>query len=147
MVNTVTTKTYVPKAGEVKHSWVVVDADGMVLGRLASRVAAILKGKHKAAYTPHLDLGDHVVVVNAGLVRLTGRKADQMTYFRHSGYPGGQRFIRVAEVLAQRPEEVVRLAVKGMLPRNRLGRAIMRKLKIYRGPEHPHASQQPEPLK
>jgi len=147
MVTTVKTKTYVPKAGDVKQSWVVVDADGMVLGRLASRVASILKGKHKAAYTPHLDLGDFVVVVNAARVRLTGRKIDQMTYFRHSGYPGGQRFIPVAEMLARKPEEVVRLAVKGMLPRNRLGRSIMRKLKIYRGPEHPHAPQNPEPLK
>jgi large subunit ribosomal protein L13 len=147
MVTTVKTKTYVPKAGDVKQSWVVVDADGMVLGRLASRVASILKGKHKAANTPHLDLGDFVVVVNAARVRLTGRKIDQMTYFRHSGYPGGQRFIPVAEMLARKPEEVVRLAVKGMLPRNRLGRSIMRKLKIYRGPEHPHAPQNPEPLK
>jgi large subunit ribosomal protein L13 len=143
----VMTKTYTPKVGEVKQSWVVVDADGMVLGRLASRVACLLKGKHKPAYTPHLDLGDHVVIVNAKRIRLTGRKREQMTYFRHSGYPGGQRVTPVAEMLAHRPEEVVRLAVKGMLPRNRLGRAIMKKLKIYAGPEHPHQSQQPEPLK
>lgn len=130
----------------MKQSWVVVDADGKVLGRLASKVASILKGKHKAAYTPHLDLGDFVVVVNAARVRLTGRKNEQMTYFRHSGYPGGQRHIPVADLLARRPEEVVRLAVKGMLPRHRLGRAIMRKLKVYRGPDHPHVSQKPEPL-
>ncbi len=139
-------KTYTPRAGDVKQTWVVVDADGIALGRLASRVATILKGKHKPAYTPHLDLGDFVVVVNAARVRLTGRKSEQGTYFRHSNYPGGARFIPMAEVLSRRPEEVVRMAIKGMLPRHRLGRAMMRKLKVYAGPEHPHAPQKPEPL-
>ncbi len=137
-------KTFIPKKEEVPHSWVVLDAAGMPLGRLASEAAKILKGKHKPAYTPHLDLGDHVIVVNAERVVLTGRKPEQKVYTRHSGYPGGFRQTPVAEMLAKRPEEVVRLAVRGMLPRNRLGRAIMRKLKVYRGPEHPHAPQKPE---
>jgi large subunit ribosomal protein L13 len=139
-------KTYVPKAGDVKHSWYVLDASGVPLGRLASEVAKILKGKHKPAYTPHLDLGDHVVVVNAEQVRLTGRKREQKNYYRHSGYPGGLKVTPIADMLERKPEEVVRLAVKGMIPRNRLGRAIMKKLKVYRGSAHPHAPQKPEPL-
>lgn len=138
-------KTYTPREGEIKRSWWVVDANGMALGRLASQVAQILKGKHKPMYTPHLDVGDHVVIVNAGQVRLTGRKMEQETYFRHSNYPGGARFIKVAEVFAHKPAEVVRRAVKGMLPRHRLGRAMMKKLKIYPGAQHPHAPQKPEP--
>ena len=146
MTTMVTTKTYTPKVGDVPHAWHVVDADGLVLGRLASQVATILRGKHKPAFTPHLDLGDHVVVVNAARVRLTGHKEEQEAYFRHSGYPGGARWTPLAEMLEKKPEEVVRLAVRGMLPKNRLGRAIMKKLKIYRGPEHPHAAQMPEPL-
>jgi large subunit ribosomal protein L13 len=141
-----TMKTYVPKAGEIQHAWYVVNADGVSLGRLAASVAGILKGKHKAAYTPHLDLGDHVVVVNCERVKLTGRKAEQKTYVHHTGYPGGLREKPLSELMAKRPEDVVRLAVRGMLPRNRLGRAIMKKLKIYRGAEHPHAAQNPEPL-
>ncbi len=142
-------KTYIPKQEDIRRSrsWFVVDADGMPLGRLASEVAKILKGKHKPAYTPHLDLGDHVVVVNAERVLLTGRKEEQMTYYRHSGYPGGLRATPIAVLLAKKPEEVVRLAVRGMISRNRLGRAMMKKLKVYRGAEHPHAPQQPEPLK
>jgi len=139
-------KTYVPKAGEVKHAWYVVDADGVPLGRLAARVATLLKGKHKAEYTPHLDLGDHVVVVNCERVKLTGRKLEQKSYYHHTGYPGGLRQRPVSEVMAKRPEDVVRLAVRGMLPRNRLGRAIMKKLKIYRGADHRHTAQSPEPL-
>jgi large subunit ribosomal protein L13 len=139
-------KTYTPKAGEVPHHWYVLDADGKALGRLATQVATVLKGKLKPAFTPHLDLGDHVVIVDAERVRISGRKIEQESYFRHSGYPGGARFTPLAEVFDKRPEEVVRLAVRGMLPRNRLGRAIMRKLKIYRGPEHPHVSQMPEPF-
>ena len=139
-------KTYIPKKDDVTHAWVVLDAEGMSLGRLASEAAKLLKGKHKPAYTPHLDLGDHVVVINAERVLLTGRKREQMTYTRHSGYPGGMRTIPVAEMLAKKPEEVVRLAVRGMISRNRLGRAIMRKLKVYRGAEHPHAPQKPTPL-
>ena len=139
-------KTYVPKAGDVKHAWYVVDADGVPLGRLAARVAILLKGKHKAEYTPHLDLGDHVVVVNCERVKLTGRKLEHKTYYHHTGYPGGLRQRTVADVIAKHPEDVVRLAVRGMLPRNRLGRAIMKKLKIYRGAEHQHAAQNPVPL-
>ncbi len=141
-------KTYIPKKDDIAqaHAWVVLDAEGMPLGRLASEAAKLLKGKHKPAYTPHLDLGDHVVVINAERVLLTGRKREQMTYYRHSGYPGGLRAIPVAVMMAKKPEEVVRLAVRGMIPRNRLGRAIMRKLKVYRGAEHPHAPQKPAPL-
>jgi large subunit ribosomal protein L13 len=139
-------KTYIPKKEDVAHAWVVLDAEGMPLGRLASEAAKLLKGKHKPAYTPHLDLGDHVVVINAERVLLTGRKREQMTYYRHTGYPGGLRSTPVAEMMAKKPEEVVRLAVRGMIPRNRLGRAIMRKLKVYRGSEHPHAPQKPTPL-
>jgi large subunit ribosomal protein L13 len=139
-------KTYVPKATEVKHRWYVLDAQGIPLGRLASEAAKILRGKHKPAFTPHLDLGDHVVVINAERVRLTGRKREQKTYYRHSGYPGGLKATPVAKLMAVKPEQVVRLAVKGMIPHNRLGRAIMKKLKVYRGPEHPHAPQNPEPL-
>ena len=139
-------KTYVPKAGEVKHSWFVVDADGVPLGRLATLVASILKGKHKPAYTPHLDLGDHVVVVNCERVRLTGSKMSQKEYVHHTGYPGGLRVKPIAEVMEKRPEDVVRLAVRGMIPRNKLGRAIMKKLKVYRGAAHPHAPQRPESL-
>jgi large subunit ribosomal protein L13 len=139
-------KTYIPKKEDVVHAWVVLDANGMPLGRLASEAAKILKGKHKPAYTPHLDLGDHVVVINAERVLLTGRKREQKTYYRHTGYPGGLRATPVAHMMAKRPEDVVRLAVRGMIPRNRLGRAIMKKLKVYRGPEHPHAPQRPEPL-
>jgi large subunit ribosomal protein L13 len=139
-------KTYVPKAEDVKHSWYVLDASGVPLGRLASEVAKILKGKHKPAYTPHLDLGDHVVVVNAERVRLTGRKREQKNYYRHSGYPGGLKVTPIADMLERKPEEVVRLAVKGMIPHNHRGRAIMKKLKVYRGSAHPHAPQKPEPL-
>jgi large subunit ribosomal protein L13 len=138
-------KTYTVKASEIHRDWYVVDATDEVLGRLASQVATILRGKHKPQYSPHLDLGDHVVVINAERVRLTGRKLDQKTYFRHSGYPGGARETPVRTVLERHPEEVVRRAVRGMLPKNRLGRAMLRKLKIYRGPEHPHAAQQPRP--
>jgi large subunit ribosomal protein L13 len=139
-------KTYVPKAGDVKHAWFVVDADGVPLGRLAARIATLLKGKHKAEYTPHLDLGDHVVVVNCERVKLTGRKLEQKNYYHHTGYPGGLRQRPVADLMAKKPEDVVRLAVRGMLPRNRLGRAIMKKLKIYRGADHRHTAQGPEPL-
>jgi large subunit ribosomal protein L13 len=137
-------KTYIPKKDDVAHAWIVLDAEGMPLGRLASEAAKILKGKHKPAYTPHLDLGDHVVVINAERVLLTGRKREQKTYYRHTGYPGGLRATPVAVMMAKKPEDVVRLAVRGMIPRNRLGRAIMRKLKVYRGAEHPHAPQKPE---
>jgi large subunit ribosomal protein L13 len=139
-------KTFMPKAAEVERDWYVVDANDQILGRLASQIAQILRGKHKPTYSPHLDVGDHVVVINAGNVRLTGRKHDQKRYFRHSGYPGGGRQTPVAELLARRPEEVIRKAVKGMLPKNRLGRAMLGKLKVYRGDEHPHDAQKPRTL-
>lgn len=139
-------KTYVPKSGEIRQEWYVVDAAGKTLGRLAARIATILRGKHKAAYTPYLDGGDYVVVVNAEKVVLTGRKREQKVYYHHTGYMGGLRRIPLAEVLTRHPERVIRMAVEGMLPRNRLGRAMLRKLKVYAGPEHPHQAQNPKPL-
>ncbi len=139
-------KTNVPKAPEIERRWWVVDAEDVVLGRLASRVAQVLRGKHKPMYTPHLDTGDFVVVVNADKVRLTGTKAENKTYFRHSGYMGGEKHIPVATMLEKHPERVVELAVKGMLPKNNLGRLMRRKLKVYASAEHPHAAQQPQPL-
>lgn len=139
-------KTYTPKASEIERRWWVVDAEGKPLGRLATTVARVLRGKHKPIYTPHLDVGDHVVVVNAEKVILTGRKADQKTYFRHSGYIGGERHIPFRRMQRAHPERVVELAVKGMLPKNTLGRDMRRKLRVYAGAEHPHMGQQPEPL-
>lgn len=139
-------KTYVPKAPEIERRWWVVDAEDVVLGRLASRVAQVLRGKHKPMYTPHLDTGDFVVVVNADKVRLTGTKAENKTYFRHSGYMGGEKHIPVSTMLEKHPERVVELAVKGMLPKNNLGRLMRRKLKVYASAEHPHAAQQPQSL-
>ena len=139
-------KTYSVKAGEIQREWFVVDARDQVLGRLATRIATVLKGKHKPTYSTHLDVGDYVIVVNAAEVRLTGRKADQKEYFRHSGYMGGERMIPFRTMLAKRPERVVELAVKGMLPKNALGRQQLRKLKVYAGPEHPHAAQTPREL-
>lgn len=139
-------KTYSVKAGEIQREWFVVDARDQVLGRLATRVATVLKGKHKPTYSTHLDVGDYVIVVNAREVRLTGRKADQKEYFRHSGYMGGERMIPFRTMLAKRPERVIELAVKGMLPKNALGRQQLRKLKVYAGPEHPHAAQMPREL-
>ncbi|MEJ2216496.1 MAG: 50S ribosomal protein L13 [Gemmatimonadota bacterium] len=139
-------KTYTPKASEIEHKWWLVDADGKVLGRLASEVAKVLRGKHKPMYTPHLDTGDYVVVVNAEKVRLTGNKAESKTYFRHSGYMGGAKHIPFARMIKQHPERVIELAVKGMLPKNNLGRSMRSKLKVYAGAEHPHEAQRPEPL-
>ena len=138
--------TYTVKAGDVKRQWWVVDADGATLGRLAKRVASALRGKHKPAFTDHLDVGDAVVVVNAARVRVTGRKLQQKQYVRHSGYPGGLRAETLERLLQRRPEEVIRRAVRGMLPRNRLGDRMIRKLFVYAGPDHPHAAQRPEPL-
>ena len=135
-----TVKTYAVKASEVESSWWVVDATGQTLGRLATRIATLLEGKHKPMYTPHLDTGDHVVVVNAAKIRVTGDKLRQKSYFRHSNYPGG---LREETVLARKPELVIERAVKGMLPQNRLGRAMYKKLKVYRGAEHPHQAQSP----
>jgi len=140
-------KTYTAKPREIEQAWRLVDADGQILGRLATEIADTLRGKNKPAYTPHVDSGDFVIVVNAEKVRVTGKKLDQKIYYRHSGYPGGLRERTLAEQLARRPEEVIRKAVKGMLPKNKLAAAQLRKLKVYAGPEHPHAAQNPAPLK
>jgi large subunit ribosomal protein L13 len=140
-------KTWNAKPGEVAREWYVVDADGQTLGRLATRIADALRGKNKPQYTPHVDTGDFVVVVNAEKVAVTGKKLDEKRYYRHSGYPGGLRSRTLREQLDRRPEEVLRKAVKGMLPRNRLARRQLTKLKIYAGPEHPHEAQAPKPLK
>ncbi|MBD3235256.1 MAG: 50S ribosomal protein L13 [Candidatus Eisenbacteria bacterium] len=139
--------TYVTKAGEIRRRWYLVDAEGQTLGRLASEVAGLLRGKWKPTYSPHLDVGDHVVVVNAEKFVLTGRKMIHKTYFRHSGYLGHGRQIAVRERIEREPAEVVRDAVRGMLPHTRLGRQMLRKLKVYAGPTHPHAAQQPLPLR
>ena len=138
-------RTYQPKPGDVQRRWHVIDATDVVLGRLASQTARLLKGKHKPIYAPHIDTGDFVIIVNAAKVALTGNKREQKVAYRHSGYPGGLRSVPYAELLARRPERVVEKAVKGMLPRNTLGRHMLSKLKIYAGPEHPHRAQQPEP--
>ena len=139
-------KTYATKQSEITRSWRVVDADGATLGRLATQVAAILRGKHKTIFSPHLDTGDPVIVVNAAKVRVTGNKLKAKNYVRHSGYPGGLRSETLEQLLARRPEEVVRRAVRGMLPRNRLGEQMSRKLHVYAGADHPHAAQKPEPM-
>src|SRR5436309_5796277 len=139
-------KTWTAKPGEVSRHWYVVDAEGQTLGRLATQIADTLRGKNKPQYTPHVDTGDFVVVVNAEKIAVTGKKLDAKLYHRHSGYPGGLRTRTLREQLERRPTEVIRKAVKGMLPRNRLGRAQLRKLKIYAGPEHPHGAQAPQPL-
>jgi large subunit ribosomal protein L13 len=139
-------RTYTAKPGEVERRWYVVDADGQTLGRLATRIADTLRGKGKAQYTPHVDTGDFVVVVNAEKVLVTGNKLDQKRYYRHSGYPGGLRSRTLREQLERRPTEVIRKAVKGMLPKNRLARRQLTKLKVYAGPDHPHEAQAPQPL-
>ncbi len=139
-------KTWNAKPGEVERLWYVVDADGKTLGRLATEIADTLRGKRKPQYTPHVDTGDFVVVVNAEKIAVTGKKLDEKLYYRHSGYPGALRSRPLRDELERRPTEVLRKAVKGMLPRNRLGRAQLTKLKIYAGPEHPHAAQDPKPL-
>jgi large subunit ribosomal protein L13 len=138
--------TPVPKESEIQRKWFVVDASDQVLGRLASRVAKILRGKHKPIFTPHLDVGDHVVVVNAEKVHMTGRKVSDKVYRWHTGYIGGLREVSADTMLRTRPERVIEWAVQGMLPKNRLGRAMGKKLKVYRGSEHPHQAQRPEPL-
>ena len=139
-------KTWNAKPGEIERHWYVVDAEGQTLGRLATQIADTLRGKRKPTYTPHTDVGDFVVVINAEKIGVTGDKRNQKRYWRHSGYPGGIRSRTLGEMLDRRPEEVLRKAVKGMLPRNRLGRAQLLKLKIYAGPEHPHEAQSPKPL-
>jgi large subunit ribosomal protein L13 len=140
-------KTYTQKKNDLEHRWFVVDASGVVLGRLASKVAQIIRGKHKPTFTPHMDGGDYVVVVNAERVKLTGRKMEQKEYFRHTGYMGHERFTPVAKMLETHPERVIEKAVYGMLPKSTLGKqTLRRKLKVYAGPEHPHGGQNPTPV-
>ncbi len=141
-----TVSTYTPKASEIQRAWHVVDAEGLILGRMASEVAALLRGKHKPTFTPHIDTGDHVVIINADKVVLTGAKATDKNVYDHSGYPGGLRTRSYGTFLAERPEDAVRRTIRGMLPKNRLGRQQLRKLKVYRGADHPHEAQQPQPL-
>ena len=138
--------TFMANANNIERKWYVVDAEGKTLGRLAAEVAKILRGKHKPTFTPHADTGDHVIVVNAEKVRVTGKKLLQKEYFRHSGYPGGSRFTTLAMMLGKHPERVIEMAVKGMLPKNKLGAQQYRKLNVYAGAEHPHAAQKPEVL-
>ena len=138
--------TYTAKAGQVQHGWFLVDAQGKVLGRLASQIASRLRGKHKPEYTPHVDTGDFIGVVNASKLRVTGRKAERKMYYRHSGQPGQLKETTFEKLQAKKPQLVLQLAVKGMLPKGRLGYAMIKKLKIYAGPSHPHASQQPKAL-
>jgi large subunit ribosomal protein L13 len=137
-------KTYTVRKGDIKREWYVVDAQGKTLGRLASKIAQILRGKHKPIYVPHLDCGDYVIVVNAEKVRITGKKLDQKFYYRHSGYPGGIKSINLRDQLQKYPTRVLEAAVRGMLPKNRLGRAMIKKLKVYAGGSHPHQAQQPK---
>ena len=139
-------KTYTVRKGDIKREWYVVDAQGKTLGRLASEIAKILLGKHKPVYVPHLDCGDYVIVVNAEKVRVTGKKLDQKFYYRHSGYPGGLKSINLRDQLQKHPTRVLEAAVRGMLPKNRLGRAMIKKLKVYAGDSHPHQAQQPRAL-
>jgi len=139
-------RTFSPKVSEIQRSWYVVNGDGLVLGRLASEVARILRGKHRPYFAPHVDTGDHVVIVNADKVVLTSDKAADKMAYRHSGYPGGLRSTSYAELMETAPAEVVRRSIRGMLPKNTLGRAMLSKLNVYAGPDHPHAAQKPEPL-
>jgi large subunit ribosomal protein L13 len=138
-------RTYSPKPGDVQRQWHVIDATDVVLGRLASQTAQLLRGKHKAIFAPHVDTGDFVVIVNADKVALTGAKREQKLAYRHSGYPGGLRAVPYSELLEKNPRKAVEKAVRGMLPHNTLGRAMLRKLKVYAGPEHPHQAQRPQP--
>ncbi|MGH2601616.1 MAG: 50S ribosomal protein L13 [Dehalococcoidia bacterium] len=139
-------RTYSPKPGEITRRWHVIDASDVVLGRLASHAAQLLRGKHKPIFAPHVDTGDFVIIVNASKVALTGNKRAQKVAFRHSGYPGGLKRTGYEVLLSTRPDRAVEIAVRGMLPKNKLGRAILKKLKVYAGPDHPHAAQQPEPF-
>lgn len=140
------TKTFVANSATAERNWLVVDATGQTLGRLATQIADALRGKRKPEYTPHVDTGDFVVVINAERIQVTGNKRSEKRYYRHSGFPGGLKSRTFEEMIERRPEEVIRLAVKGMLPRNRLARKQLTKLKVYAGPEHPHAAQQPQPM-
>ena len=138
-------RTFSPKAGDIQHQWHVIDASDVVLGRLASHAAILLRGKHKPIFAPHVDTGDFVIVVNAEKVALTGRKLEQKLAYRHSGYPGGLRSVAYGDLLEKHPERLIEKAVRGMLPKNSLGRSMLRKLKVYAGPEHPHQAQMPVP--
>jgi len=138
--------TTIAQPAEVEHDWYVIDAEGQTLGRLSTRIAQVLRGKHKPIFTPHVDTGDYVVVVNAEKIKLTGRKLDQKFYHTYSGYPGGLKSTSAREVLATHPERLIQSAVKGMLPKNRLNRQVFKKLKVYAGAEHPHIGQQPKPF-
>ena len=139
-------RTYSPKASEMDRAWWIVDADGQVLGRMATEVARVLRGKHKPIYTPHLDCGDHVIIVNADKIVTTADKSERKMLYRHSGYPGGLHSETLGKALARQPAEVVRRSIRGMLPHTRLGRQMLRKLKVYAGPVHPHKAQNPQPL-
>lgn len=138
-------RTYQPKPTDIEREWHVIDADGVILGRLASEVAQLLRGKHKPTWAPHLDCGDHVVVVNAAKVAVSGAKRAEKEYWRHSGFPGGIRSLKLDEMLEKHPERVIELAVRGMLPKSRLGRKMLKKLRVYAGPDHPHSGQNPKP--
>lgn len=146
-MDTLSYKTKSAKNTEVDRQWFVVDAEGEVLGRLASKVASVLRGKHKPSYTPHVDTGDYVIILNADKIRLTGAKLDDKVYLSYSGYPGGQKSINAKELLVKHPTQVIEKAIKGMLPKNKLGRAMIKKLFVYAGAEHPHQAQKPEELK
>lgn len=145
-MNTLSYKTRSVKNEEVNRNWFVVDAENQVMGRMCTQIASVLRGKHRPEYTPHVDTGDNVIVINAGKVRFTGNKENVKIYQNYSGYPGGLKELTAAEIRARRPERLVEIAVKGMLPKNKLGNAMFKKLFVYPGPEHPHAAQQPKPL-
>jgi len=139
-------KSFTPRTADIQRAWFVVDADGLTVGRLATRIATVLRGKHKPTYTPHADMGDHVIVINASKVRFTGNKTEQKVYYRHTGWKGGLKETTAKEVFEKHPERVIESAVRGMLPHTSLGRQMFRKLKIYAAADHPHAAQQPQPL-
>ena len=141
-----TDRTFTPRSGDIERQWFVVDAAGQTLGRLATQIASVLRGKHKPTYSPHMDVGDHIIVINADKIQVTGRKAEQKVYYRHTGYPGGIRSTPYARMLERHPERILRTAVWGMLPHNVLGRQVFKKLRVYKGPEHRHAAQQPQVL-
>ena len=145
-MNTTSFKTYSPRASEVEREWLLVDAENQTVGRLASKIAHILRGKHKPSFTPHMDMGDHVVVINADKVRFSGNKEGAKEYFRHTGYPGGAKFTSVKEMRQRKPDFILKNAIKGMLPKGPLGRQMMKKLKVYAGPDHPHESQTPKSI-
>ncbi len=146
-MDTLSYKTKSMRKEDVQRDWYIVDAQGMTLGRMCTKIATVLRGKHKASFTPHVDCGDNIIVINADKVRLTGNKMDDKVYFSHSGYPGGQKSITAKELLAKKPYALIEKSVKGMLPKNKLGRAMFKKLFVYAGAEHPHAAQKPQTLK